>query len=396
MSDLRHLIGSEIRSLATQQRIRGRIVSEPAQKFFDPSGTGQPTYVCDVDIGAERILRDVPVKINGPKARFYAQVGFPVYLDRDGQGRYQVTAPADRVPSTGAVIEIDEDTDTELDGGIVGNTVVRQPFEWYAGDTPETLFDPAADGDVIVWLRAYDRAVGLPANMVVASDVDGAEILRLNAKSPSTNSAIATTNRPFYRKFDSGNPNNRSTADFDGTNDAMDFASNVVESTPGELSIFAVVNKDSAGSGIDAVLELANIRLLSRVGADAWGVDTGAGPQTSGATIGTGFTLIEAIMSAYNSIALYQDGALIATITAAAGGLALGSSGLGYAPSAAAGVHNGRIAEVLVIDRVVNSADRAAIEAYFARTMNVGFSRWNNGTDGFPKISVFDANGNPV
>ena len=398
MSDQKTLIAREIHAIASQARIRGRIASEPALKFFDPTGTASPTWVSDVDTGDDRLLRDVPIKINGPKARFYAQLGSPVWLDRDAQGRYQVTAPADRTPKPGNLIEIDEDTGDADAAGSTGLTVVREPYEFYKGQTPASFFDPSADGDTLLWLRAYDRLTGLPSNIVVASDVSGAEVLQVTAKSPSAISALSTVNRPFYRKFDPGNPNTRSTVDFDGSNDGMNLSANVVESTPGQLSIFAVVNKDAAGSGIDAVLELGNFRLLSRTGGDTWGIDAGAGAGagSSGFAVGSGFTLIAAIASAYNSIALYQDGALLATIAAAAGGLALANSSLGYSLAGAAGTHDGRIAEVLVLDRTVSAPDRLAIEAYFNQTMNVAFSRYNNGQDGYPKVSVYDAAGNPV
>lgn len=389
------LIAREIQAIATQARIRGRVASAPELKFFDPGGTASPTWVCDVDVGEDRLLRDVPIKVNGPKARFYAQLGSPVWLDRDAQGRYQVTAPADRTQQPGNLIEIDEDTGDAAAAGSTGLTIVREPYEFYKGETPESFFDPSADGDTLLWLRAYDRLTGLPANLIAASDADGADVLQMVAKSPTTISALATVNRPLYRKFDSGNPNDRSTVDFDGINDGMDLSANVVESTPGQLSIFAVVNKDATGSGIDAVLELANFRLLSRTGGDTWGIDAGAGAGagSSGFAVGSGFTLIEAIATAYNSIALYQDGVLQATITAAAAGLGLSDSSLGYSFAAAAGSHDGRIAEVLVLDRAVTAADRVAIEAYFNQSINVAFARYANGVDGYPKISVYDANG---
>jgi len=396
VSDLKRLIQREIRASATQGRIRGTVITAPQLKTFDATGRTAPTFVSDVDIGAAQVLRDVPVKINGPKARFYAQAGSSVYLDRNAQGRYQIVAPADRVTQQGNITDVDEATNLSEPGGNVGNTIVREPYVYYRGEGPEELFDPAADPDVLVWVRAYDRALGLPAGILVASDADGADVLQLTAKAPTTVSFVAAVNPPVYRRFD---PlylvTARSSVDFDGVTDRMDASANVVEGSPGELSVFVLLNKDAAGAGADAVLELSNFRLLSRqAAADRWAIDVGAGVEDSGATIGTSPTLIEMVAADYNSVALYQDGTLLTTITTAAAGLGLGASSLGYSAAAAAGTHNGRIAEVLVLDRTVSGAERLAIEAYFARTAFQAFSRW--GTAGYPKITVLNANGREI
>lgn len=393
MSDLKRLISREIKT--RRDRIRGKIVTDPSFRVFDPGGAQFLTPVADVDVGGDQILRDVPVKISGPKARFYAKLGSPVWLEKDAQGRYQITAPADRIAKQGNVIEIDEDTEVVTTGGSTGFTVVREAYPYYQGVTPWSFFDPATDPDTIVWLRAYDRLTGLPSNIVVASDADGADVLALLTKAPATNNAASTANLPVYRKFDALNPNDRSTVDFDGTNDGMDFVSNIVESSAGELSIFLMLQKDAAGAGDDVVLETDNFRVLSRRAAgDTWGVNAGGGIGDSGGAITTTSTLLEIIATDYNDMNLYQDGTFLVNISAAAAGLGLGQSSLGYSAAAAGGSHNGRVMELLILDRIVSATDRQNIEAYFNQTAFVAFSRW--GSDGYPKITIFDANGNPV
>ncbi len=131
MSRLKALINREVDR--KQQRIRGRVLTDPQLKDFDLIGMAFPTWVVDVDVGRDQILRDVPVKINGPKARFYAHAGFPVWLDKDAQGRYQVTAPADRAKNQGNVILVDEDTGIASAVGNVGFTSTREVFDFYKG-----------------------------------------------------------------------------------------------------------------------------------------------------------------------------------------------------------------------------------------------------------------------
>lgn len=128
---IKELIRRENKAIA--ERIRGRVMSDPVQKNFDPTGIQFFTWVVDVDIGADRLLRDVPVKINGPKARFYARTGSPVFLEKNQQGRYQVVSPADRVREQGTLIELDEDTNVAAPVGDIGFDLVVQAFEFYEG-----------------------------------------------------------------------------------------------------------------------------------------------------------------------------------------------------------------------------------------------------------------------
>lgn len=131
MSDLKRLITREQKAI--KQQLRGRIMSSPVQKNFDVIGIQFLQWVVDVDVGGDKLLRDVPVKINGPKARFYARRDSPVFLEKDAQGRYQVVSPADRSQEQGSLTEIDEDTGLADAPVPIGFRLVIQPFEFYEG-----------------------------------------------------------------------------------------------------------------------------------------------------------------------------------------------------------------------------------------------------------------------
>ena len=398
MSDLKRLINREIDKKMI--RIRGTCVTDPRQVNFDPGGAQFLTFVTDVDVGGNRILENVPIKA-GAKARFFAKKGSPVFLERDAQGRYQVVAPAERVQTQGNVTELDEDLATVNAAGFIGFTSTREIYDFYKGTEPESFFDPATEANNILWYRAYDRLTGLPLNIIPVTDTDGAEVLRLIDQSSSANDAASTgtaANNPLYRRFDSSNNNSneRSTVDFDGTNDVLDIGANVTESVGGQISIFILLNKDATGAGNDIVLTLANWDILSRrSGGDTWGFDQGGGVVDSLFPITSNFTLIEIVASGFANINLYQDGTLLGNFTPGGAGAGNASSHLGAAASAAT-PHNGRVVEVLVIDETVSATKRANIEAYFNQTIFVPFSRYHNLTDGFPKILVLDAQGNEV
>lgn len=131
MSDLKTLINREIK--AARQQLRGKIMSDPYQADFDALALTEPTWLADVDVGADRLLIAVPIKINGPKARFYARLGSPVFLQTDAQGRWQIIGPADRAREQGNLILLDEDTEVATPSGNVGFTLVVPPFEFYEG-----------------------------------------------------------------------------------------------------------------------------------------------------------------------------------------------------------------------------------------------------------------------
>lgn len=387
----------EIKRTIGMQRIRGRCLSNPTRKNFDVTGIHSPTWVVDVDIGADNVLRDVPVKIAGHKARSYARLGSPVWLERDAHGRYQVIAAADRTNEQGVLRVLNEDTGLMAAGGSAGFTFARQPFKFYQGTTPESIYDPAADSAVILWLAPWKRALGKPSRVYPATDTNGAAVFRIEDLSASANVAVQNTaaNQPLYRRFQTtgGNSNKRCTIDGDGTNDFMSFRNQIAESVGGQVSFFLMVNKDAASSGDDVILQTQNWRIYSRSTAtDNWAFNQGGGIVPSTSALGTNFKLIEIIASAYNSIDLYENGTLLLHSTPAGAGMANASSSL-LADPAATLAHNGQIAEILVVNGAVTPTKRQSIEAYFARQMFTAFAKWNNTLDAFPKVLVLDAAG---
>jgi hypothetical protein len=146
MSSRQDLIGREIKAARTVRR--GTIVSDPVRKFFDPAGAESFTWVSDVDIGDDVIMRNVPIKINGSRARGYARLGLPVEIQRNAQGRWQIIGPADRATAQASITELDETTDTTTAAGETGILIIREEFAWYAniGNPGESRWNNGNDG----------------------------------------------------------------------------------------------------------------------------------------------------------------------------------------------------------------------------------------------------------
>jgi len=95
VSEISKLINREMRR--RRERIRGKTAGDPAILHIDEAGLQYKTWVSpEVDIGQNRTLKNVPIRANG-KDRYYARALQPVWLDRDARGRWEITAPADRV-----------------------------------------------------------------------------------------------------------------------------------------------------------------------------------------------------------------------------------------------------------------------------------------------------------
>lgn len=122
--------------LARQDRV-GRVVS---QRELKPRNSGgSPVWVCDVDIGANRLIRNVPIKATSSAgARFYAERGQTVLLRRNTQGRYDIVGPADRLSSIAGISTYEVGDSTALTAAQLGFTFQREPFEFYQGPTPPT------------------------------------------------------------------------------------------------------------------------------------------------------------------------------------------------------------------------------------------------------------------
>ena len=80
----------------------GTIASDFYQ-FYDTEG--QWVWACDVDIGQDQPLRNVPVA-NNCREILYAQIGMPVALTQMGPTRYAITGLSKKIQSTTRIIYV--------------------------------------------------------------------------------------------------------------------------------------------------------------------------------------------------------------------------------------------------------------------------------------------------
>ena len=80
----------------------GTIVS-PFYEFIDT--TGEWTYACDVDIGEDEVLRNVPIAMNN-RDIIYAQEGMPVALSKMGPTKYAVVGLSKKVHGNTHIIRM--------------------------------------------------------------------------------------------------------------------------------------------------------------------------------------------------------------------------------------------------------------------------------------------------
>ncbi len=150
MSEQKRLIRREI--LARRETLVGTVVSEQRMVKFDATVAGAQAWVVDVDIGQNRVLRDVLIKA-GTRGRFFAQLGQTVALRRNALGRFDVVGPADRVMGVAEVTLYDLNGAVPTSSSLSGFQTVRRPLEFYLGPTalkgnPSVIF--AAAGQQVV------------------------------------------------------------------------------------------------------------------------------------------------------------------------------------------------------------------------------------------------------
>lgn len=120
------------REIEARKDLVGTVLKKRELVQFDGTGaTG--VWVVDVDVGGNRVLRDVPVKAGSDGSRFYADINQTVLLRRNTQGRFDVIGPADRVAAQAVEKEYDLQAGTEVSSRSVGFTVNKVPFEFYQG-----------------------------------------------------------------------------------------------------------------------------------------------------------------------------------------------------------------------------------------------------------------------
>lgn len=92
MTTLTYLARAEIRD--AQDELNGKVLTRPALLVSD--GRAE-TYACDIDIGKDDPLRNVPIAA-GNRELIYANTGAAVRLRRSDGGRYQVVGFSKELP----------------------------------------------------------------------------------------------------------------------------------------------------------------------------------------------------------------------------------------------------------------------------------------------------------
>jgi hypothetical protein len=125
---MRDLIRQERQSHA--ETFVGTVRSIQSRLQFD--GTSS-VIVADVDVGGNRIFKNVPIKANARGTRFYAQVGASVVLRRNAQGRWDVVGPGDRTIAAPTKKTYTIGNTTPSTTETLGFSTVFPPFEFYQG-----------------------------------------------------------------------------------------------------------------------------------------------------------------------------------------------------------------------------------------------------------------------
>lgn len=159
MTSQRDFIKREIR--ARNETINGTVVSTPKLKHFTIGGLA-PVWVADVEIGAAKVLRNVPIKAGANGSRFYADLNQVVLLRRNMLEKFQIIGPGDRKASTAVKKTYTIGVSTPVTTGSVGFTAVRRPYSFYKGGLPgipdSGLWGTAGYPKVVI----IDDSTGLP------------------------------------------------------------------------------------------------------------------------------------------------------------------------------------------------------------------------------------------
>ncbi len=132
MSRDKELIRREF--LSRKELLVGTVIGEQRAARFDGTAPGAGVmWVCDVEIGSNNPLFNVPVKAGAHGGRFFAGLGQTVVLRRSLTGRYQVIGPGDRVSTQMEIIEYNAVAKDVAVQTQLGFQQVVDPFEVYQG-----------------------------------------------------------------------------------------------------------------------------------------------------------------------------------------------------------------------------------------------------------------------
>lgn len=125
------------REIKARQDLVGTVISDKFLKAANAGGS--PVWVCDVNVGGEKVLRNVRIKGSSAQgSRFYADRGQTVLLRRNTQGRFQIIGPADKIASIAGVNRYTIGNATATTAAQLGFTFEVVAFEFYEGPSPPT------------------------------------------------------------------------------------------------------------------------------------------------------------------------------------------------------------------------------------------------------------------
>lgn len=152
MSANKQFVRREI--IARERDFVALVISQPRLIDFDQTVDGAPIWSCDLDIGGNRVVKNVPIKPNGAGSRFYAQLNQTVLVRRTALGRLFVISPGDRVLGPRNTTSYSLETGDQVTAGTESFTREFFPFEFYMGPTamkgnPVVTFAQTGGNDTI-------------------------------------------------------------------------------------------------------------------------------------------------------------------------------------------------------------------------------------------------------
>ncbi len=133
-SDYASLIDQRIGQKGT--RIRALVLRDPYLTLYRSTGSAN-TWVTDLDVGSDNVVREVIIKAGSGNSRSFARKGMAVFAEQNENGRWIITGPAERRPGTTTVIEVDQaDNNSQTSQPDEGFDVVDKPYSFYATVDP--------------------------------------------------------------------------------------------------------------------------------------------------------------------------------------------------------------------------------------------------------------------
>lgn len=332
------------------------------------NGAAQLTNTTDVPSGiAARFARVWRVSETGGNG----DVGsVDIHIDVTGLNDFASLSACDAALSLRLLVDTDNDgifadqtpiaTATSLGGNVyrfinvtalANNTRFTFALVNTAVNGPGGVGGTNGTSSLALWMDA-NRGVTLSTGTSVSSWADQSGTGRI-ATAPTTGAQPVRTMNAL---------NGFPVISFDGINDMLELNTNINTNTP---TMFAVMNKSSAGSGYTTFLTLQNNLWLARgATVNQWGMHNNV-DVLSGTTLNTTYQVLTAVERNFNDIDLASNGnANTFTTGTALHGKALGTIGSNNNGTTNTGLqwHNGNIAELIVYNSNLNLVQRVIVE----------------------------------